>query len=135
MGDGRCLRRPAQRKRGRLIRGSPKLEEVPNYAASARAPLNTAPSRISSLAPLVLRLAIGGLMAYHGFDKLRGGIDGVETMFTMMDVPAPALTATVVTALETIGGIALLVGIGTRLTAASLAVGTLRKRLTRRQPR
>jgi putative oxidoreductase len=82
---------------------------------------NTALSRISSLAPLVLRLAIGGLMTYHGFDKLRGGIDGVETMFTMMDIPAPALTAPLVTALEIIGGIALLAGIGTRLAAASLA--------------
>lgn len=82
---------------------------------------NTALSRISSLAPLVLRLAIGGLMTYHGFDKLRGGIDGVEAMFTMMDVPAPALTAPLVTALEIIGGFALLAGIGTRLAAASLA--------------
>ncbi|CAN5423070.1 hypothetical protein BH24ACT7_BH24ACT7_22570 [soil metagenome] len=82
---------------------------------------NTALSRISSLAPLVLRLAIGGLMTYHGFDKLRGGIDGVEAMFTMMDVPTPALTAPLVTALEIIGGLALLAGIGTRLAAASLA--------------
>lgn len=82
---------------------------------------NTALSRISSLAPLVLRLAIGGLMTYHGIDKLRGGIDGVEAMFTMMDVPAPALTAPLVTALEIIGGFALLAGIGTRLAAASLA--------------
>jgi putative oxidoreductase len=82
---------------------------------------NTALSRISSLAPLVLRLAIGGLMTYHGFDKLRGGIEGVEAMFTMMDVPAPALTAPLVTALEIIGGLALLAGIGTRLAAASLA--------------
>jgi putative oxidoreductase len=82
---------------------------------------NTALSRISSLAPLVLRLAIGGLMTYHGFDKLRGGMDGVEAMFTMMDVPAPTLTAPLVTALEIIGGLALVAGIGTRLAAASLA--------------
>ena len=39
----------------------------------------------------------------------------------MMEVPAPALTAPLVTALETIGGLALLAGIGTRVAAASLA--------------
>lgn len=39
----------------------------------------------------------------------------------MLDVPAPALTAPLVTALEIIGGLALLAGIGTRLAAASLA--------------
>lgn len=83
--------------------------------------INKALSRLSSLAPLVLRLAIGGLMTYHGFDKLRGGIAGVEEMFTMMEVPAPALTAPLVTALEIVGGLALLAGIGTRVAAASLA--------------
>lgn len=83
--------------------------------------INTALSRMSSLAPLVLRLALGGLMAYHGFDKLRGGMDGVEEMFTMMEVPAPALSAPLVTALEIVGGIALIAGIGTRLAAAALA--------------
>lgn len=83
--------------------------------------INTTLSRISPLAPLVLRIAIGGIMLYHGIDKLRGGVDGVEGMFTMMDVPAPALSAPVVTALEIIGGIALLAGLGTRLAAASLA--------------
>lgn len=83
--------------------------------------INTALSRISPLAPLVLRIAIGGIMLYHGIDKLRGGMDGVEGMFTMMDVPAPALSAPLVTALEVIGGIALIAGLGTRLAAASLA--------------
>lgn len=51
--------------------------------------INTALSRISSLAPLVLHLAIGGLLGLPGFDKLRGGIDGVEPMFTMMDARRP----------------------------------------------
>lgn len=84
--------------------------------------INTALSRISPLAPLVLRLAIGGIMLYHGIDKLRGGVGGVEDMFTMMDVPAPAATAPLVTAVEIIGGLALIIGIGTRLAAASLAI-------------
>lgn len=73
--------------------------------------INTTLSRVSPLAPLVLRIAIGGIMLYHGIDKLRGGMDGVEGMFTTMDVPAPAVSAPLVTALEVIGGIALLAGL------------------------
>ncbi len=51
--------------------------------------INTALSRISSLAPLVLHLYIGGLMGLPGFDTLRGGIDGVDPMFTMVDARHP----------------------------------------------
>jgi putative oxidoreductase len=83
--------------------------------------INTTLARISPLAPLVLRLTVGGIMLYHGINKLRGGMEGVEAMFAMMEVPAPSLSAPLVTALEVIGGVALLAGLGTRLAAASLA--------------
>ncbi|MBW3555428.1 MAG: DoxX family protein [Actinobacteria bacterium] len=78
--------------------------------------------RLSSLGPLVLRLAVGGVMAYHGIDKLRGGIGGVEEMFRMWQVPAPAITAPLVAGIEILGGLALVVGIGTRVAAGALAV-------------
>ncbi len=84
--------------------------------------LNAALGRLSSLAPLVLRLAIGGVMAYHGIDKFRGGIGGVEEMFQMWQVPAPAVTAAAVAVIEIVAGLALLVGVGTRLAAAALSV-------------
>lgn len=84
--------------------------------------INAALDRMSSLAPLVLRIAIGVVMAYHGVNKLRGGIDGVEEMFTMMDVPAPGVTAPLVAIIEVVGGVALVVGIATRLAAAALAL-------------
>lgn len=84
--------------------------------------LNAALGRLSSLAPLVLRLAIGGVMAYHGIDKFRGGIGGVEEMFKMWQVPAPAVTAAAVAVIEIVAGLALLVGVGTRLAAAALSV-------------
>lgn len=83
--------------------------------------INTTLARLSPLAPLVLRIAIGAIMLYHGINKLRGGMEGVETMFATMEAPAPSLSAPLVTAVEVIGGVALMVGLGTRLAAASLA--------------
>lgn len=83
---------------------------------------NAAVGRLSAFAPLVLRLAIGGVMAYHGIQKLTGGLAGVEEMFRMFEVPAPAASAVAVTAIEIIAGFALLVGVGTRLAAAALSL-------------
>ncbi|MGH9244869.1 MAG: DoxX family protein [Acidimicrobiales bacterium] len=85
------------------------------------ATLNAALARLSGFATTVLRIVVGGLMAYHGFDKFRGGVDGVEAFFTMVDVPVPVLTAPVVATLELVGGLALVAGIGTRVVASALA--------------
>lgn len=84
--------------------------------------MNLALSRLSSFAPLVLRVAIGGVMAFHGIEKVRGSIDGVETMFTMMSVPAPAFTAPLVAGIEIVAGLALIAGVATRIAAALLAL-------------
>lgn len=84
--------------------------------------INTRLSTLNRLAPIVLRLAVGGIMAYHGFDKFRGGIGNVQEFFGMAGVPAPELFAPLVATLEIVAGIALIVGVGTRIAAASLAV-------------
>lgn len=73
-------------------------------------------------APLVLRLVLGGLFIWHGIDKFDAGISMVEEMFTMWGVPAPGLAALAVAVIEIIGGIALVLGIGTRIAAALLSV-------------
>lgn len=72
--------------------------------------------------PLVLRLIIGGLFLWHGIDKFRAGIDMVESMFNMWGVPAPALAAPAVAIIEIVGGIALIIGAGTRAAAMMLSV-------------
>lgn len=84
--------------------------------------INTRLAALNRLAPIVLRLAVGGIMAYHGFDKFRGGIGGVQEFFGMAGVPAPELFAPLVATLEIVAGIALVVGVGTRIAAATLAV-------------
>lgn len=83
--------------------------------------INAQLGRLSAFAPVVLRLVVGSVMAYHGFKKFDGGLDGVEAFFSMVDAPAPAITAPLVAGLELVGGIALLAGAATRLAALALA--------------
>jgi putative oxidoreductase len=41
----------------------------------------------NDLGKLILRLAIGGLMLFHGVDKIRHGIDPIKGMMTANNVP------------------------------------------------
>ena len=75
---------------------------------------------------LTLRVAVGIVFAMHGWQKLTMmGIPGVGGFFGSLGVPAPELAALVVTVLELAGGIALILGIGTRIVGALLAVNML----------
>ncbi len=76
--------------------------------------------RARPLAPLVLRVVLGGLFVYHGFDKFSGGINGVLAMFDGWGVPASSVAAPLVAVIEIVGGAALIVGVGTRIAAAAL---------------
>lgn len=73
-------------------------------------------------APLVLRVVLGGLFIWHGIDKFDAGISMVEEMFTMWGVPAPGLAAPLVAIVEIVGGIALVLGLATRVAAMLLSV-------------
>jgi putative oxidoreductase len=79
-----------------------------------------------SVALLVLRLATGVVFIAHGYQKLfQRGIAGVTQSFGGMGVPLPELVAPLVSVLEFAGGIALILGILTRIVAAALAVDML----------
>lgn len=85
--------------------------------------MKTVSARLAALlpaAPIVLRVALGGILAYHGFKKFQGGISGVEGFFASMDVPLPELTAPLTAGLEVALGVALIVGFATRLSAVVL---------------
>lgn len=84
--------------------------------------INTRLSTLNRLAPIVLRLAVGGIMAFHGLDKFRGGIGNVQEFFGMAGVPAPELFAPLVATLEIVAGLAIILDVGTRIAAATLAV-------------
>ncbi|MQS11559.1 DoxX family protein [Streptomyces kaniharaensis] len=78
---------------------------------------------------LLLRLALGLTMAAHGSQKLfgwfgGGGIDGTGRFFTMSGYPAGDTMAVVAGLTETLGGLALAVGLLTPLAGAAI-VGTM----------
>lgn len=73
------------------------------------------------IAVFVLRLALGVVLAYHGWLKL-GDVSGFAGFVDSLGVPAPDLMAYVVTYLEFLGGIALIIGLATRYVAALFVV-------------
>ncbi|PQZ95138.1 hypothetical protein CQ018_04925 [Arthrobacter sp. MYb227] len=77
-------------------------------------------------AQIMLRVVIGFLFAAHGWQKyFQYTLDGTVAAFGQMGVPAPTLIAPVVATLEIVGGIALILGVLTRVFAALLALNAL----------
>ena len=72
-------------------------------------------------ASLVLRLAVGVVLAYHGWLKLQD-VSGFAGYVEFLGIPAPDLMAYVVTYLEFLGGIALIAGLATRYVAALFVI-------------
>ncbi len=80
-------------------------------------------SRHQSVGLAILRVVTGIVFAAHGYQKLfTYGIAGVQSGFTQMGVPLPTITAPLVSGLELVGGLALIVGLLTRLVALGLAI-------------
>src|SRR5438105_11616596 len=62
----------------------------------------------------IVRITTGALFAVHGYQKFAGGIGGVVGFFSKLGLPAPGLLAPFIAGLELIGGILLILGVGTR---------------------
>ena len=74
----------------------------------------------------VLRIVVGMVFLVHGLQKLLVmGFGGVAGFFGSLGVPAPGLFAVLVTLVEVLGGLALIVGLLTRLAAILLALDML----------
>lgn len=81
-----------------------------------------APRRIA-LAVTLVRIIVGIVFLVHGSQKLFVfGIHGVVGGFAQMGVPLPSISAPVVAFVEFLGGIALILGIFTRIAAILLAI-------------
>lgn len=79
-------------------------------------------SAYAGYAPLVLRVATGLVFAMHGYQKFSGGLAGVTGFLTSLGFPLPGVFAVVLIAVELVGGIALILGLGTRVVAKLCAI-------------
>ena len=83
-------------------------------------------STLTTTALTILRVIAGFLFAAHGWQKFNEWtIAGTQASFAKMGVPAAELAAPAVATLELVGGIALILGVLTRIFAVLLAVDML----------
>jgi putative oxidoreductase len=76
--------------------------------------------KISWLGPLLVRITVGVVFLMSGLGKLKG-LDGVANFFAELHIPWPHFNAVLASTTEFLGGICILVGLGTRLAAPPLA--------------
>lgn len=82
-------------------------------------------SKQLDIALLILRVIVGIVFIAHGGQKFVFGHTAVSGMFSQMGIPAAPLSAAVVMAVELMGGIALVLGLFTRIAAVLVACDML----------
>jgi putative oxidoreductase len=78
--------------------------------------------RLAAVAPVIVRVIVGLIMAAHGWQKLQGGPSNMSGFLGGLGVPAPGLFAWILTLGELLGGLALVVGLLSRLAALGLII-------------
>ena len=74
------------------------------------------------ISTLILRLILGITFFVHGYDKFtgKGGIEGIVAWFSGIGLPGSL--AYVVAIIELVGGLALIIGLGSKAVSAFLAI-------------
>lgn len=72
-------------------------------------------TRQYELGALLLRVALGLIFVVHGLSKFQGGIDNTAGWF--QSIGLPGFAAYLIALIELAGGIALVVGLGTRIVS------------------
>jgi putative oxidoreductase len=80
--------------------------------------------RLAGAAPVLVRVVVGAIMLAHGWNKLTGpgGLTAVGGLLGNLGVPAPTFFGYLLTFGELLGGLALIVGLLTRLAAVLLTL-------------
>ena len=83
------------------------------------------PSRIANhflwAGPLIARITVGYVFMLTGWGKLQN-LDRVTEYFTSLGIPAPHILTPFVSGLECFGGLFLILGVLTRISAGGLAI-------------
>ena len=84
---------------------------------------------LSSLWPLILRIAVGIVFINHGYAKLFGkagtlgaGVPGVTDFFTSLGIISPEIFAWIVSFVEFFGGFCLILGLFARYVSLLMAI-------------
>lgn len=94
--------------------------------------IESASRRLAWAGPLLARLSVGAVFAVSGWGKLND-LESVTAFFTELGIPAPGVQAVVVSLLELTGGVAMMLGLLTRVAVLPLigvmavAIGTARR--------
>jgi putative oxidoreductase len=88
--------------------------------ANLLARLRTTGDRLAFLGPTLARVTVGLVFIGTGWGKLHS-LSDVTEFFTSLNIPAPAFNARLTAATEFFGGLAILLGLGTRLVSLPLA--------------
>ena len=80
----------------------------------------------ADLAMTIIRVVVGLVFFVHGWQKVFSfGFAGVGGFFGSLGIPAAGFFAVVVSLLELLGGLALMLGLATRLVGLLLAINML----------
>lgn len=70
----------------------------------------------------LIRITAGACLLYHGWGKLMTGATPIVAAMAKNAIPAPTASAYIVIFLETVGAIAIMLGLLTRFFAAAIAI-------------
>jgi uncharacterized membrane protein YphA (DoxX/SURF4 family) len=78
---------------------------------------------LSPYAAFFMRLAVGGVFLLHGWERFQRGVPATAAFIqNATGLPFPTVWAIVLLAIETAGGVCVLLGIGTRFWASLMAL-------------
>jgi putative oxidoreductase len=96
---------------------------VLRYVERARQLVDHGSRRLAWLPPMLARLGLGVVFVQTGWGKLHS-LEQVTAFFRELGIPAAHLQAPLVAGIEFVGGLLLIAGLATRLSAA-LLMGTM----------